>query len=351
MKFFALLLPVFFLGLASATTTIEVATFDSGFGGYFTAKEIERVARELESTHDVKFGINHYGDTLNAPYGSRHPEEIARLSANGIATAFDRGAQHVFIACNTASTQFEKIAKILGPEKNGKFISIIDASVVELRRRIDEKFKGQREVTVAILATPATVKSGAYIRALADSYKTKVPWYKLNFSSQKRWLKPDGPELQSASGELVFKLPEKKTLRVVLIGPANWVDLIENGADPEEKRKIIRRDLALLSPKGRWDIVGEFCTHFPVVEKTIKDEAGSLGLVSAQTGFLAQGPLMATVFRNLFTPGLTKKSKLSPPLTRARIFISGDNVEATKTLAKEVFPDEPMPDVSVLDFR
>lgn len=343
-----------FIQLASATSTIRVATFDSGFGGYFTTKEIETVARDLEGKYDVSFQIEHLGDTRNAPYGSRTPEDIAGLSAKGIATAFDRGAEYVFIACNTASTQYLGITKLLEkshPSKSGKFISIIDSSVKELRRKIDGELKTQETVTVAILATPATIKSGAYVRALAESYGVTPPHYDVKFTSQKRWLLPQGPEVSSASGELLLSLPGKKSIRVILLGPANWVDLIENGASSTEKTKIIARDLKLLTGKHRWNIVGEFCTHFPAIESLIKTEAGSMGIVDRETSFIAQGPLMAETFRSLILPKLPKgRNKISAPQARARIFISGENVEATRTLAREVFPQDPVPEVSILNF-
>jgi glutamate racemase len=106
----------FFVLLSTATlaqTEIKVATFDSGFGGYFTAKEIEKQSFELQKNHAVNFSISHYGDTLNAPYGEKTPEMIAEYSAKGISRAFDDGAEVVFIACNTASTQYDSIKHIL----------------------------------------------------------------------------------------------------------------------------------------------------------------------------------------------------------------------------------------------
>lgn len=354
LKIFTSLFLLLFFITASATSTIRVATFDSGFGGFFTAKEIETVARDLESKYDVNFQIEHLGDTRNAPYGSRTPDEIAGLSAKGIAAAFNRGAEYVFIACNTASTQYAGITKLLEkshPSKAGKFISIIDSSVRELKRKIDAELKSQNTVTVAILATPATVKSGAYVRALAESYGVTAPHYDVKLTSQKRWLIPQGPEVSSASGELLLSLAGNKSLRVILVGPANWVDLIENGGSSAEKTKIIARDLKALAGNAQWDIVGEFCTHFPAIENLIKSEAVNLGIVKNDTSFIAQGPLMAEAFRSLILPTIVKrKNENSSPKTRARIFISGENVEGTRTLAREVFPGEPVPEVSILSF-
>lgn len=119
---------------------LKVATFDSGFGGFFTAKEIEKESHDLEKSRDVSISITHYGDTLNAPYGEKTPVQIANLSARGISRAFDDGAEYVFIACNTASTRYQDIKAILNakhPGRGDRIVSIIDSSVTELRRQID----------------------------------------------------------------------------------------------------------------------------------------------------------------------------------------------------------------------
>src|SRR5665647_1226735 len=160
------------LGLAQGRL-IKVATFDSGFGGYFTAKEIEREGRAMVKTHEMQLTVTHYGDTANAPYGEKTPEQIAAFTAKGISRAFADGAEEVFIACNTASTQFEAVKKLLNQEKPGlgeKIVSIIDSSVTEMKRLIDQRLKVKSVVQVGILATPATVTAMAYPRALAQAY-------------------------------------------------------------------------------------------------------------------------------------------------------------------------------------
>lgn len=119
---------------------IHVATFDSGFGGYFTAKSIEQAGRAMEQQYAVHFSIDHYGDSLNAPYGEKTPQQIARFAAQGILRAFKGGAQQVFIACNTASTQYDHIKQILDstqPGLSSRTISIVESSVAELKRQIE----------------------------------------------------------------------------------------------------------------------------------------------------------------------------------------------------------------------
>ncbi len=111
---------------------LKVATFDSGFGGFLTAKEIEKKSIELVREYDVAFDITHFGDTDKAPYGNRSNEEIGRLTTQGVQKALNQGAKLVFIACNTASTQYNTVLQNL-PNQAHRVISIIDGTVDRLK--------------------------------------------------------------------------------------------------------------------------------------------------------------------------------------------------------------------------
>lgn len=104
-------------GAENKNQVVKVATFDSGFGGFFTAKEIEKQAAALSEKGYGPFDIAHYGDTTNLPYGEKTPGQIAKFASEGILAAFRDGYKDVYIACNTASTQFSKIREIVGAVK------------------------------------------------------------------------------------------------------------------------------------------------------------------------------------------------------------------------------------------
>lgn len=346
---------VFFLLLLTtplwATTTINVATFDSGFGGYFTAKEIERASNELLRHHAATIRISHYGDTAHAPYGEKTPELIAALSARGIRRAFSGGAEVVFIACNTASTQFAAIQKLLEPAQRSRVVSIIDRSVAELKSQIDLKLTTKSTVNVVILATPATLKARAYLRALADAYGTELRDSPLSFHTQERWFQKKSKVVESAAGVATLELPGGKRITITQVGPANWVEMIEHGAPRAVKQRAIKRDLTLLSSEAPWDVVGEFCTHFPAVDDLIKQSAVDLGLAGAETVYIKQGPLMAGIFRQLVRGRLGgPQTAVEIPAAQARIFISGGNVKETQELAREIFPQDPLPTIERINF-
>lgn len=342
------------LCLTAHAAQLKVATFDSGFGGYFTAKEIEREGQDLQNKRDVSISITHYGDTLNAPYGEKTPVQIADLSAKGISRAFDDGAEYVFIACNTASTRYQDIKAILNakhPGRGDRIVSIIDSSVTELRRQIDSILKNDNKASVAILATPATVKAGAYLRALSESYNAKLEAGEIKKFVLPRWYKKKSDTAENVSQDALLKLTNGKEIHIQQIGPGNWVELIEHGADAKTKSDYILKDLDALSKGRKFQIIGQFCTHFPAVHNLIIDSGKKIGVVDEKTTYIQQGPLMAKIFRELVeTKSSLRKAKISYPGPRAKIFISGNNLPETLSLAKEIFPNDPVPQIEKKDF-
>ena len=329
----------------------RVATFDSGFGGYFTAKEIERQARALSAEGYGPFLIAHYGDTTNIPYGEKTPDQIAKFASAGILAAFRDGASDVYIACNTASTEFDHIREILraeNPTYPNHVYSIIDVSVREIVKTVSAKLKVQDVVTVAIMATPATVKSETYPRFLAKALNVAFTPGEFRKLTQPRWLASKGPTIDSFAYRTELALGPKKKVVVYQLAPANWVDMIENGAPDADKHAAVAHDLAMLvgqtKPGDRFDVVGEFCTHYPVFDALIQDELRTLGKVDAHAPFVVQGPIMGQLFRAQFLQRKPAKAAgpVRPPSTPP-IYLSGTNIGPTLALVRKIFPNDPEP--------
>ena len=347
--------------------TIQIATFDSGFGGYFTAKSIETKARALSESYRANFHVSHFGDTLNIPYGEKTPEQIAQFAAKGIQRAQDSGAEVVFIACNTASTQFDRIKEILDAAKPGSsksVLSIIEQSVLEVKRQLDGKFLTKKEVNIGIFATPATIRSMAYPKAIAKIYGAELPASTVSTVEQERWYQRTSKTIQSAMNHVELSLPDQRLIHIYQMGPANWVDLIEHGAQQYTKDQILKRDVELLTQeikKGTsFDVVGEFCTHYPALERSLMAETNALHFTNAKTGFIKQGPLMGNLFESMMKKRLAK-SKRQQQLSQKQktalakkpspqIFISGSNIEETKQLTQTIFPDDPAPIIKQIAF-
>ena len=73
-----------------------IAVFDSGAGGISVLKELVRLMPNENYIY--------YGDSLNAPYGTKPTEEVRRLTINNTDGLIKAGAKEVVIACNTATS-------------------------------------------------------------------------------------------------------------------------------------------------------------------------------------------------------------------------------------------------------
>lgn len=335
-----------------------VATFDSGFGGYLTAKEIEKQAQSLIADGYGPFRITHYGDTLHAPYGEKTPEQIATYSAAGILTAFRDGAKEVYVACNTASTQIDRIRELLrlqDPAYPNHVHSILDVSVREVMKTVGAKLRLQDTVNVAILATPATVKSENYPRLLAKALGVPPVPGTLTTLPQPRWLTSKGVQIDSFAYSVELALGPRKRVVIAQFAPANWVEMIENAAPDADKQEAVHRDLALLfsqaKPGTRFAVIGEFCTHYPVFDPLIQQTLRGLGCTQEDTAFVVQGPLMASLFRTNFLKQRPAKAAGPAQAPAPPAFcMTGSNVEAIRDLIQAVYPGGPEPVIEHREF-
>ncbi|NCC53031.1 MAG: hypothetical protein EOM20_17715, partial [Spartobacteria bacterium] len=137
---------------------LHMATFDSGFGGFFTAKSMADQAESLLQKYNVAIFVTHYGDTKNAPYGNKTPTEIANLTQLGVEKAFHDGASIVVIACNTASTQHHAVVegiKHTHPGREDLVLSIITPTILAVKKQADMRLLLDEKTVIAIFATPA----------------------------------------------------------------------------------------------------------------------------------------------------------------------------------------------------
>jgi len=350
----------------ASAEVLHVATFDSGFGGYLTAKSIESASAPLLREYDATITVHHYGDTKNLPYGEKTPAQIAALGSAGVLKAFNEGADMVFIACNTASTQYAQIRKAVDaayPGQEKPVVSIIDVSTAEARRLLDVELAHQPSASLAILATPATVRSMTYPRRLAALYGAPIAEGELRAVTEPRWHAAQGATIDNLVQHSVITLPGGKHIDVYQLAPANWVEMIEHGADLAEKNAAVHRDLGLLFealPGGAApEVVGYFCTHYPIFDGAIRAEFASRAPGASGTHYIAQGALMAGLFRQMAAARLKgheraqplSDAQLAPFLVEARpeITISGANGAVTRALARAVFPGEPEPVVTEQD--
>jgi glutamate racemase len=130
-----------------------VAVFDSGVGG-------------LTVLHECLVQIPHedflyLGDTARFPYGDRSLEELRGFAHELAEILVNEGAKMLVVACNSATS-----ASMPGLRKDLE--GVVDViSVVDPESRLAANTTRNRRI--GLLATPATVDSGAYQRALRKS--------------------------------------------------------------------------------------------------------------------------------------------------------------------------------------
>jgi len=130
-----------------------VAVFDSGVGGLTVLHEL------LVSlpTEDYLY----LGDTARFPYGERTPEELQAFSVEIADHLLDAGAKLLVVACNAASS-----AALGAIERHlletGREVDVIGVVAPATQLAV----AGSRTGRIGLLATPATVASGAYERAV-----------------------------------------------------------------------------------------------------------------------------------------------------------------------------------------
>jgi glutamate racemase len=137
--------------VAGSERELPVAVFDSGVGG-------------LTVLHECLVSLPHedflyLGDTARFPYGDRSPEELLRFARELAGILLERGAKALVIACNSATAA---ALPALHTELEDRIPLI---AVVSPESRLAAA--ATRTGRVGLIATPATVASGAYARALA----------------------------------------------------------------------------------------------------------------------------------------------------------------------------------------
>jgi glutamate racemase len=135
---------------------LPVAVFDSGVGGLTVLHEC------LVSLPEEDF--LYLGDDARFPYGARSAEDLRHRVEQISNFLLDRGAKLLVIACNSATSAGLETARRVGAERGVEVVSVIEpeaavaASLTESGR-------------VGVLATPATVRSEAYLKALAQHHR------------------------------------------------------------------------------------------------------------------------------------------------------------------------------------
>lgn len=128
-----------------------VAVFDSGMGGVSVLRELVRLMPEENYLY--------YGDSANAPYGTRTVENVRALTLQRIGALYDRGIKAAVIACNTATSAAVDVLRA----------RFSDIPIVGMEPAVKPAVLAHPSGSVLVLATPLTLREEKF-NALLSQY-------------------------------------------------------------------------------------------------------------------------------------------------------------------------------------
>jgi glutamate racemase len=247
-------------------TRLPVGVFDSGVGGLTVLRALVAALPHEDFLY--------LGDTARLPYGTKSPQTVARYSLRAAEALVGRGIKGLVVACNTAS------ATAL-PALRDRFADLPVIGVIEpgARAACEASISGR----IAVLATEATVKGGAYMDAILA-------------------IRPDAHVSQVAA-QIFVALAEE-----------GWSEGVAVDA-------VAERYLAHLD--ARIDTVVLGCTHFPLLAGAIVKQVGAARQVvdSAMTAARATAAELAArqLLASATRPGQVRLLATDSPERFARV--------------------------------
>jgi glutamate racemase len=177
-----------------------IGIMDSGMGGISVLREITK----LMPNENYIF----YGDSKNAPYGSRSTQEIYELTSDVVDKMLDRGVKAVVIACNTASSAAGKRLREKYPQ----------LPIIAIEPALKPAVINCPGGTVLVLATEATLREQKFA-TLMETWKDRAEIIKMPLPGLPEFVERgelDSPELREFLMGYFSKLEGKKIDGVVL---------------------------------------------------------------------------------------------------------------------------------------
>lgn len=139
---------------SSASAVKPIGVFDSGLGGLTIVREMRR---RLPGE-----SIIYFGDMARLPYGTKSKEQILAYSIQNTLFLLKHKVKAIVVACNSSSSA---AYRFLINHFNLPIIDVIEPAV-------DAALASTRTGRVGVIATQATIDSGAYSRSLEKKIKS-----------------------------------------------------------------------------------------------------------------------------------------------------------------------------------
>jgi glutamate racemase len=236
-----------------------IGVFDSGIGGLTVVKALrDRLPNET---------IVYLGDTARVPYGPKSPETVRRYALELAHMLMQKNSKALVVACNTVSS-------VALPLLTRKF-AVPVIGVIEPGARA--ALQATRNQHVGVIGTRATIRSGAYEKALCAT---------------------------------------NNNVRVSSRACPLLVPLIEEGLlDDDVTDRVIVRYLEPLLADGI-DTLVLGCTHYPLLSCAIERALGS-GITLVDSAQNCATAVQETLDRQSLRSPATERGELHVALTDA----------------------------------
>ncbi|HZH89172.1 MAG TPA: glutamate racemase [Pyrinomonadaceae bacterium] len=200
-------------------TDLPIGIFDSGVGGLTVYRALHE---QLPQERFV-----YLGDTARVPYGTKSLATVERYAVENARFLEAHGVKLLVVACNTASAL---ALPVIRARVNIPVVGVIDPGAAAA---VEAAAAGGR---IGVIATEATVRSGAYARAIRE-------------------LAPEAEVCERAC--------------------PLFVSLAEEGWGETDVARTVAAEYLNGLDGGRLDALVLGCTHYPILRRVIQETVGA----------------------------------------------------------------------------
>ena len=194
-----------------------IGVFDSGMGGISVLRELVKVMPEEDYIY--------FGDSANAPYGTKPTEVIRELTIRHVEELMAQGAKGIVVACNTATSAAVAVLRKMYPE----------LPLVGIEPAIKPAAVQKPGARIVVMATPMTIRQEKF-RKLMARYEDQI--------------------------------------RIVPLPCPGLMEFVERGDLAGEDLRTYLQELLQKVSQEPIDGIVLGCTHYPFVRKMIQEIAG-----------------------------------------------------------------------------
>ncbi len=195
----------------------SIGIFDSGLGGLTVVREVRALL--------PRENLLYLGDTARVPYGGRSRETIARYAWEDANFLVHQGIKILVVACNSAASA--------GLDKLKQHFKLPIISVIEPGARAAVRTTKNKKI--GVIGTRATINSSAYLTALNQL---------------------------------------DESVEVSQVPCPLFVSLVEEGWENHAVARQVASEYLAPLKAARIDTLILGCTHYPMLEKTIREVMG-----------------------------------------------------------------------------